>query len=64
MEKLYAVINNGVVVNTILWDGTPCSAENPDGWSPPAGHQVIEIPDDLPVAIGWQWDGSAFTPPD
>jgi len=57
MAKIWALIENDVVVNTIVWDGvTP--------WSPPAGQQCIEISDLNPVpAIGWTYQNGQFFPP-
>ena len=63
MSKRHAQIENGTVVNVIMWDGTPCSEETPNGWTPPEGQQAVEIPDGTPVAISWLWNGSTFAPP-
>lgn len=57
MSNQYALIENGVVVNAILWDG------NVETWSPPEGQQAIQIPDGSYAAIGWSWDGTNFEPP-
>jgi hypothetical protein len=57
MDK-YALVQHGMVVNIILWDGV-------SKWAPPDGMKVFKIPDGLNVAIGWYWDGKNFsiTPP-
>ncbi|WP_315707539.1 tail fiber assembly protein [Brenneria uluponensis] len=53
MSSVYAVVNNGVVVNTVMWDGqTEWKAEN--------GSTVLA---DVPVGIGWLYDGAAFHEP-
>ncbi|WP_143331718.1 hypothetical protein [Burkholderia sp. IDO3] len=60
----YALIENGVVANVIVWDGNTDVSDS--GWEPPSGALVVEIT--YPVEIGWaaaqQSDGSwAFSPP-
>lgn len=57
MEPIaYAVIDgNGLIVNTILWDGG-------SGWTPPDGMTTQPI-EDLPVGIGWSYINGEFTPP-
>lgn len=49
----YAVVDNGVVVNTVLWDGK-------NKWKPEAGVAVLapEV-----INIGWLYDGETFTAP-
>lgn len=56
MNGNYAVIENGVVINVILWDG-----ETPLGL--PNGQTTVLIPDGSPAWIGWGYDGTEFTPP-
>jgi hypothetical protein len=52
----YAIIQNGVVVNTIEWDGvTP--------WQSPAGTTAVQIPDGAYVGIGSTYDGKTFSAP-
>lgn len=57
MEPIaYAVIDgNGLIVNTILWDGN-------SGWTPPDGMTTQPI-GDLPVGIGWSYINGEFIPP-
>lgn len=50
----WAVIDGGVVVNLIVWDGET-------DWSPGAGLTVVSA--EPGVAIGWTWDGERFAPP-
>jgi hypothetical protein len=50
-----ALIENGVVVNTIIWDGV-------EAWSPPAG-QVLVMAPPADVGVGWTFDGANWTPP-
>ncbi|CAM5772031.1 hypothetical protein LMIY3S_03707 [Labrys miyagiensis] len=49
----YAVIENGIVVNAIIWDGE-------SEWSPPEGQQVVQSD---AATIGDSYDGTSFTPP-
>lgn len=48
----YAVIENGVVVNTVLWDGTTA-------WSPPG----LVLPIEDTVSIGFLYADGVFTAP-
>lgn len=52
----YAVVTDGVVSNTIIWDGE-------SGWSPPDGSIAIVIPDGAVAGIGSTYADGAFTPP-
>ena len=55
--KIWAIIQNNVVVNTILWD----PVAQPD--YVPAG-QAIDITALVPMpSIGWSYDGGNFAPP-
>lgn len=53
--EFYAIVNkeNGVVENTILWDGLP-------EWLPPDGCEAIKTDG---VAIGWIYSSGKFSPP-
>ncbi|WP_243061137.1 hypothetical protein [Nocardioides sp. SR21] len=46
---------NGLVVNTIVVG---------DDYEPPDGLEVIELPTDPPVAIGWTYDDGEWLEPD
>ncbi|HAT1570429.1 TPA: hypothetical protein ACGEYS_002911 [Kluyvera cryocrescens] len=58
--KEWAVIEDGMVVNTILWDGE-------SGWTPNEHQTVVEIPDvpegDQHAGIGWTYSDGEFLPP-
>lgn len=58
--KEWAVIKDGMVVNTILWDGE-------SGWVPDDDQIVVEIPDvpegEQHAGISWTYSGGVFTPP-
>lgn len=53
--RTYAIVENGVVVNSALWDGE-------SEWSPEVGEAVL-VPEGLYFNIGWLYDGSVFTDP-
>ncbi|WP_291783807.1 tail fiber assembly protein [Luteibacter sp.] len=53
----YAIITDGKIVNTVIWDG------NTDTWSPDNGAQAVAIPDGVAVDIGWTYADGAFTGP-
>lgn len=52
----YAVIENGVVTNMILWDGV-------SQFAPPTGAILKELPANSAVTTGWTWDGLDFVGP-
>ncbi|CZV71052.1 tail fiber assembly protein [Enterobacter hormaechei] len=49
----YALIKDGQVMNTVLWDGEGDIFE---------GYETVKI-DGLGVGIGWTYDGKKFTAP-
>lgn len=54
---MYAIIENGTVINTVVWDGGP-------DWEPPSGTTAVEVTDSTGMAsIGFTWDGNVFTDP-
>ncbi|BCQ23170.1 tail fiber assembly protein [Caballeronia sp. NK8] len=63
----YALVQNGQVVNVIVWDGTPYTPATDDqpaaGWSPPEGTTAVKLDADSTVSIGYGYDGSTFTAP-
>jgi hypothetical protein len=52
-EAVWAVIDGGTVVNTVVWDGE-------SAWSPPEGTILESLADWPNVGIGWDWDGENF----
>lgn len=52
----FAIVQNGVVVNTIEWDGVA-------QWTPPAGTQAVQIPDGAYVGIGSTYANGTFSAP-
>lgn len=54
MVNTYAIVENGEVVNLVLWDGvTP--------WSPPQGCTAVLA--SAGAYMGSTYDGNTFTPP-
>lgn len=54
--KNYAVIQNNIVTNIIIWDGMAT-------WSPPQGSSLVDLTDTATPDIGSSYDGTTFTPP-
>jgi hypothetical protein len=52
-ENVWAVIDGGTVINTVVWDGE-------SAWSPPDGTTLVSLADYPHVGIGWDWDGVTF----
>lgn len=61
MNSTYALIEKGVVVNTIMWDGNTNLHDG--GWQPPDGATVVEIPYGTVVAIGYLYSNETFSAP-
>lgn len=57
MDNVYAVIENGQVVNVIVWDG------DTDNWQPPEGQIAVDISEGSTAGIGYTYDGEVFTAP-
>ncbi|QYY30226.1 hypothetical protein K2O51_22910 [Cupriavidus pinatubonensis] len=53
---MYAIVENGVVINTVVWDGKT-------EWAPPQGTSLVDVGDLLGVGIGCMYDGKNFTAP-
>lgn len=54
--SIYAVVEDGIVVNTVLWDGT-------GSWTPPEGATVDLIGDHVYTGIGAPYVDGVFGPP-
>ncbi len=55
---MYAIVENGVVVNMVVWDG------NTETWQPPTGTTAVEITDATgPAYIGGTYSSGIFTAP-
>jgi hypothetical protein len=50
---MYAIIENGIVANLVIWDGS-------SDWAPPAGATAVLAPEG--TLIGDTYSGGAFTP--
>jgi hypothetical protein len=53
----YALVENGVVQNTIVWDG------NTETWQPPSDMIAVPIPEGAVVDIGGKYSDGEFLPP-
>jgi hypothetical protein len=54
---MYAIIENGVVVNTVEWDGDVSI------WQPPSGTQAVLIQNGMIASIGCTYANGAFSAP-
>lgn len=55
MMSRYAIVQNGVVTNVVIWDGeAECAAIPAD---------AIKLDDGSLVSPGYTYDGVTFTPP-
>lgn len=58
--KKWAVIEQGMIINIILWNGV-------DSWEPEIGQHIVELPnssgEDQQPGIGWFFSEGVFTPP-
>ena len=52
-DYVYAVVADGVVTNTVVWDGE-------SGWVPPDGTVLVSLADHPYVGIGWDYVDGEF----
>ena len=52
-EAVWAVIDGGMVVNTVVWDGE-------SDWTPPAGTTLVSRAEFPHVGIGWDFVDGEF----
>jgi hypothetical protein len=52
----YAIVENGVVTNVVLWDGE-------SEWQPPVDGSAVAISEDSAITIGWIYNGATFSAP-
>ncbi|AMO79706.1 hypothetical protein [Obesumbacterium proteus] len=52
----YAVIESGIVVNIVMWDGA-------SDWAPPDGSEEVKIPAGTIAGIGYTYAAGVFTAP-
>jgi hypothetical protein len=57
MVSNWAMIQNNLVENIVVWDG------DENTWQPPEGYLMEPIPEGMNVGIGWGWDGTNFVQP-
>ncbi|WP_157639445.1 hypothetical protein [Burkholderia ubonensis] len=53
---IYAIVQNGIVVNMIEWDGVT-------SWSPPIGMIAVQVPTNAYVGIGSTYSNGVFGAP-
>ena len=53
----WAIVENGVVTNTVLWSG------NEDDWKPPEDCVIVKLTDADKCGFGWTYSNGSFTPP-
>ena len=53
----YAIVENGIVANVILWDGIET------GWNPPEGSTAVKLSGGAIVDIGYIYSGMKFSAP-
>lgn len=57
MNREWAIIENTLVINTIVWDGET-------NWQPPAGTFIVEITNlENAPSIGWSYIDGQFVAP-
>lgn len=55
---MYGIVENGVVVNVVVWDG------NIEAWQPPEGMTAVEVTDETgPAYIGFPYADGRFSAP-
>lgn len=55
----FALVADGVVINTIVWDG------DSSHWKPPSGQVAVPVnEEEKAVSIGWHYDGARFIEPE
>lgn len=55
--KEFAVVKDGMVVNIILWGGED------NGFAKDIDGELIAIPEEIQVGIGWSYEGEKFASP-
>lgn len=53
----YAIVEDGFVVNIVVWDG------DIETWQPPEGCVAHELAPEDAVSIGYAFDGTSFMAP-
>lgn len=54
---MYAIIENGLVVNVVVWDG------DASAWQPPDGTIAVPVPEGQVAYIGYGYDNGVFAQP-
>lgn len=53
----FAIIENGVVVNVVVWDG------DTENWTPPENQTAERIEEGVEACIGYKFEGGTFIAP-
>jgi hypothetical protein len=53
---MYAIIQNGIVINVVAWDGGP-------DWSPPEGATAVLVEEGQSPQIGYGYANGVFAQP-
>ncbi len=56
----YALVESGIVINVVLWDGVAFNEKDGAGWSPPEGVIAIKIKDGEFPNIGLSYAGGVY----
>ncbi len=56
----YALIESGIVINVVLWDGVAFNEKDGSGWSPPEGVETIKVKDGEFPNIGLSYADGVF----
>jgi len=56
-DQTYAIIDDGIVVNIVVWDG------NTETWQPPEGSTAVEITAEQVVGVGYTYSAGQFEAP-
>jgi hypothetical protein len=56
--NIYAIVQDGMVINVVVWDG------NLETWQPPDGTAAVQVTEETgPAYIGFPYADGHFTPP-
>ncbi|ALX46390.1 hypothetical protein AQ610_28995 [Burkholderia humptydooensis] len=57
MTSMYAIVKDGIVDNTVLWDG------DTETWQPPENTEAIPVEEGVSVSAGYSYSDGTFVPP-
>lgn len=56
----YALVENGIVINVVLWDGVEFNENDGAWWSPPEGVIAVKVKDGERPNIGFRYMDGVF----